>query len=236
MKSLSKFKNNNNDTNSEFINITKVVNGLITDISNRVSECATKEYVGTITKALHRMERKDYRDFYLYVTEPNIQADIDIEKLCRIGETIIIFLNEHNILDAYNSLFQFKNPFSISLAYALSLYSEYKSISEATAKHIDEISHCHMFIDLTANIIRIIETLPNNLFYDLKRRFPEELPEKGIRKRYRKLLFRLTENRGTIGEKYQLLIDKNFLVIELGFSHFIPSLLDSLLSNQPLNI
>jgi len=194
----------------------------------RDSDCASKGYIDSITKTLHRNEQNDYKDLHLHIAE--IQRDIvDIEKLCRIGENIAILLNKHNIIDDYNSLARCRNNFMISLTHSISMFSRYNSISEASAKHINEISHCTMFVDLTIHIIKIIENLSQDLFYEFRNDITIEIPDKGIRKRYRKFLIKLMEEREVISDKLRLLIDKNILLIDLGFSYFIPSLLDNLL-------
>ena len=70
--------------------------------------------------------------------------EINVEKLCKIGEIISLMLYK------YDSLNQYKNEFLSSLTYAISMYSKYKNMFETSPAYLDDISSCSIFVDYLA--------------------------------------------------------------------------------------
>ena len=121
--------------------------------------------------------------------------------------------------------------FLSSLAYAISMYNKYKDISVHHAGNIKEISNCTIFVDLKVNIAKIIEVLPEDIFLELKEELRKEnlftAPERGgIRRRFRIFLTKCSEQADSGG---QLLLQKNLLLLDIGFVYLIDSLLHILL-------
>ena len=235
-------------------------NGLI-NIRNPIDnqDCVTKHYLDSITRPINRQVQLKVNadgdtmhgnldmDWHtvtnikfplnscdatnkLYVqicTEPD---EIDVEKLCKIGEIISLILNKYESL-----LIQYIKKFSSSLAYAISMYSKYKTISGSHASNIKDISNCTIFVDLKVNIIKIIEVLPKNIFMEVKNELKKEnllsTSEQDTRKRFRRFLTKCTEQTDSGGpdEQVQLLLHKNLLLIDIGFVYLIDSLLHILL-------
>ena len=98
-------------------------------------------------------------------------------------------------------------------------------------RNINEISNCTMFADLKLHVVKIIENMPKDMFHELKSEFKIEPVERGIRKRFKRFLTKCAEDKypSGISEKLQLLLDRNYLLLDLGFTYFIDSLLDYLL-------
>ena len=166
----------------------------------------------------------------LYVQIYAERNEINVEMLCKIGEIISI------ILYKYDSLIHYRDTFSSSLTYAISMYSKYKNIFETThAGYNEDISSCTILVDLKVNIIKIIEGLPKDIFQELKEELNKEklfsAPDRGIRKRFRKFLIKRTEqlDSGGLNERLQFLLHKNLLLIDIGFAYLIDSLLHILL-------
>jgi len=211
----------------------------------------TKDYLNTITKSINRsvqlkvnadgdtMRGNLDMDWHsvknvkfplnscdatnkLYVQICTESDEIDVEKLCRIGEIISLLLNKYDEL-----LVEYKKRFLSSLAYAISMYSKYSNISGSHATNIKDISSSTIFIDLKVNIIKIIEVLSEDMFLELKNELKKEnlfsTPERGIRKRFRLFLSKYTE------QTESLLLLKNLLLIDIGFIYVIDPLLHILL-------
>ena len=221
-------------------------------------DCVTKDYLDTVAKSINRsvqlkvnldgdsMTGKLDMNGYsisnvkfplnssdaankLYVQIYTESNEMHVEKLCKIGEIISLTLNK------YDSLIQYKKEFSSSLAYAISMYSKYKNIFVTPAGNIEDISNCTIFVDLKVNTIKIIQILPKNIFQEFKDELKKENlfsnPERGIRKRLRRFLTWCTEQIGSrdVNEQLQLLLNKNLLLIDIGFVYLIDSLLHMLL-------
>ena len=159
-------------------------------------------------------------------TETN---EVNVEKLLKIGEIISI------ILSKYDFLKQYKTDFINSLAYAIPMFSQYKKSSESYAGYAEDISRCAIFVDLKVNTIRMVEFLSKNVFHELKEELNKEqlfsVPERGIRKRFRRFLIKSAEqiDSGAVNQQLQLLLAKNLLLIDTGFVYLIDSLLRILL-------
>src|SRR6478609_696038 len=156
-------------------------------------DCVTKDYSDSITKSINRsvqlkvnadgdimrgglnMDWNSVKNVKfplnscdatnkLYVQICTESDEIDVEKLCKLGEIISLIL-----VDRYESLIQNMKRFLSSLAYAISMYSKYKNVSLYHAGNIKEISNCTIFVDLKVNIAKIIEVLPqkNLLLLDI---------------------------------------------------------------------
>jgi hypothetical protein len=221
-------------------------------------DSVTKDYLDTITKSINRnvqlkvnadggaMRGNLDMDWHtvtnvkfplnscdaankLYVQICTERDEIDVEKLCKIGEIISVILNK------YDLLIQYKKKFLSSLAYAISMYSKYNEISGLHASNIKDISSSTIFVDLKVNVVKIIEVLPEDIFLELKNELKKEnllsTPERHIRKRYRMFLIKCTEQTDSGGpnEQVQLLLHKNLLLIDIGFVYLIDSLLHILL-------
>ena len=214
----------------------------------------TKDYLDTITKSINRcvqlkvnadgdtMNGNLYLDWHtvtnvkfplnscdatnkLYVQICTESDEIDVEKLCKIGETISLILNKYESL-----LIQYKKKFLSSLAYAISMYSRYSEFSGSHASSIKDFSNSTIFIDLKVNIVKIIEVLPEDIFQELKNELKKEnlfsTPERGILRRFRIFLNKCAEQTDSGG---QLLLHKNLLLIDIGLVYLMDSLLHILL-------
>ena len=166
----------------------------------------------------------------LYVQICTESDEIDVEKICKIGEIISLMFDKYESL-----LVQYKKQFLTSLAYANSMYSMYNAIPGIPATHIKDISKSTIFIHLKVNIIKIIEVLPQDMFQELKKELNKEklfsTPERNIRRRFRLFLTTRAEqiDSGGLNEQLQLLLYKNLLLIDIGFVYLIDSLLHILL-------
>ena len=68
------------------------------------------------------------------------------------------------------------------------------------------------------------------MFYELKNVLAIDVVEKGTtRRRFKRFLTKCVEEKLPIDENLQLLLDKNILLIDLGFIYFMDSLLEYLL-------
>ena len=127
-------------------------------------DCVTKDYFDSITRPINRIVQLKVNvdgdtmhgnlnmDWHtlsnvkfplnscdatnkLYVQICTERDEIDVEKLCKIGEIISLILNKYESL-----LNQYKKKFLSSLAYAISMYSKYKDISGSHVGNIKDIS------------------------------------------------------------------------------------------------
>ena len=233
-------------------------NNRLMNIGNPVDnqDSVTKDYLDTITKSINRQVQLKVNadgdtmrgnldmDWHtvtnvkfplnscdvtnkLYVQICTEADEIDVEKLCKIGEIISVILNK------YELLIQYRKQFLSSLTYAKSMLSKYKTISGSHAGHIQDIGNCTIFVDLKVNIIKIIEVLPEDVFQELKNELKKEnlfsTPEDGTQKRLRRFLTKCRDQTEGPNEQLQLLLQKNLLLIDIGFVYLIDSLLHILL-------
>jgi len=111
--------------------------------------------------------------------------EMDVEKLCKIGEIISLIASKY-VFDS--------KPLNICLAYVISMYNKYKSIAESSVTN--DLFKCTIFVDLKVTIIKIVAGT-KDLFQELKKELNKEMlfspPEQGIRKRYRRFLTKSAE-------------------------------------------
>ncbi len=170
----------------------------------------------------------------LYIQISRQKDDITIEKLLPIGTVV------ENVLNKYQTKIivkNYRNQFSKCMYYVQIMYREYSVLFDGRDVNVSESwDSCTLFTDLKILIIKIIEVLPEDIFTDLK----DELmtanlvttPEgRNIRKRHRRLIVRLTKDVDPThsNQKFELAVQKNLLLIDLGFIYFIESLLKVLL-------
>ena len=162
--------------------------------------------------------------------------DLTVEKLIKIGDVMYELFNiyrNNNILNNYSE------EFITARYYAATMASKYSDLYEDRQENISELLHsCTLFTDLKVVIIRVIEILPGDIFTNLKSELmaanlistPEE---KTLRRRYRRFINRSSKAIDPTRSNKQLefLIQKNLLLIDLGFIYFIDNLLNKLLVN-----
>jgi hypothetical protein len=187
--------------NNRIINVKEPIND---------NDVATKGYVNLITRT-------------------PIQGEIDLETLCSIGEIFRKMYNNY----ATDLSYKLRNNFLSSLNRSVSMYNKYKNMSDMYVRNINELSNCTMFEDLKRSIINIIENLSKDVFYELKKELKIVAVEKGTRKRFQRFLIKCSEVKYPNGicEEIQLLLDKNILLLDMGFIYFIDPLLDYLLTS-----
>ena len=132
------------------------------------SDCITTDRFEQFQKTLNRNYQNITEKIYTEMLTPEIQYEFDIEKLCRTANGILAFLNRHGILEIYNSLLNFRDNFQTSLELSMAMYAAYKNMFEIYGKNIEEISNCLMFANLKRHIVKIIASLPREMFYELK--------------------------------------------------------------------
>ena len=152
--------------------------------------------------------------------------DTEVENICKVGGIISILANKYGF-DG--------NSLNTSLAYVISMFNKYKSLVFIEKVVNSDVSRCTLFVDLKVNIIKIVLGLSKDLFQELKSEIIKEklfLPlKKDILKRYRRFLVNTAEQVDPEGTNIdlQLLLDKNLLLIDIGFIYLIDSLLHMLL-------
>ena len=225
-------------------------NNRLINIGNPIDDrdCVTREYFNTVVKSLNRnIQMKVNKDEKLDMTNHSIinlkfplnsgdavnklyahiyskPDETNAENLCKVGEKISLILLKYPEI-------QF-NPkhLSTSLAFAISMYNKYKDLSGSLLGNwnMDDISNSTVFVDLKVNIIKVIEVLPMNVFQELKKELNEQIPERGTRRRLRRFLIKISEDISHT-EELDLLLNKNLLLIDIGFTYFMDSLLRILL-------
>ena len=177
----------------------------------------------------------------LYIQISMQKDDITMEKLLQIG-TIV----EH-LLDKYKAniiVNNYRNQLSKCIYYVQVIYREYSVLFDGRDVNVapELLDSCTLFTDLKILIIRIIEVLLEDIFTELK----EELiranlvttPEgRNIRKRHRRFIIRLAKDVDPMhsNQKFELTVQKNLLLIDLGFIYFIESLLKVLLDGRVIH-
>jgi hypothetical protein len=160
-------------------------------------------------------------------------------------------ITAENIFDigaVISNLLQEKGPnieqFSKYFRYVEKMYEKYIEIFEIldddTDRNIPDIlKSCTLFTNLKIAIIKVIEELPKNIFIELKIELGKKdllsTPEvKTLRKRYRRFINGASKiiDPNRTNETLELLIQKNLLLIDLGYVYFIESLLERLLDGS----
>jgi hypothetical protein len=160
----------------------------------------------------------------LYVQNYTEFEEMDVEKLCKIGGIISLLASKQ----AINT-----NNLNTCLAYTISLYNKYKSFSEAYVNN--DVSKSVIFVNLKVNVIKIILGLSKDLIKELNEELNKEnlfsLPERGIRKRYRRFINKAVEEADPqgINSELQLLLHKNIFLIDIGFIYLIDTLMHKIL-------
>jgi len=163
----------------------------------------------------------------------NLQKDdITAENIFYIGSDINNLLKEKDI-----NIEQFSKRFQL----VEKMYKKYLEIFEIVGDasgNIPDILKSYIF-DLKIAIIKVIEDLPRNIFIELKTELVESglisTPEaKTLRKRYRRFINGLSKiiDPTRSNEELELLIQKNLLLIDLGYVYFMENLLERLLAGS----
>ena len=201
-----------NPTNDDEVCNKKYIDGLLNSIENRLNL------------------------FDAYNTVNTQKDDITAETIFDIGLVISHLLKEKDI-----NVTKTIEQFFISFNYAEKMYEKSVKIYESkTSENISEIfKSCILYTELKAIIIKVIEELPKNIFTELKVKLMGEnllsIPDaKTLRKKYRRFINGMSKivdpNRSN--EALELAIQKNILLIDLGYVCFIESLLKSLLDDS----
>ena len=157
--------------------------------------------------------------------------DLTAETVFDIGAVINTLLRENGL-----TIQQFLKCFNA----AEKMYEKCMAIfGEKTSDIIsDIIKSSVLYTDLKVAIIKVIEVLPRNIFMELKVKLMEEdllstPEEKTLRKRYRRFIngaSKIIDPQRT-NEALELLIQKNLLLIDLGYIYLVESLLERLLAS-----
>ena len=259
MKNLSRPNRTNNDTNYKFITITKAISNLshvissklaslVSTINNKLSitggamdgeidmnnkniinlaspinhsDAANKNYVDTIT---HNYSGNNI-NLFLSKNRNDTSYHIVIE----IAEILYLELKYSDINTTY--IFQ---KFSSCYLFLYKLIRLYNEIFD-TATHNQTLerlnSNTPYIDDLKFNIITLIESLGEGHFIGVKKTFISrnlaKTPDNGTdQKKLRKLLNKASRNNT---QQVELLVQKNLLIIDLGFIYLNTELLNSLL-------
>ena len=219
------------------------VDNITNIIQDEMDLLPTKDYVDSVTQSLptnstllDKINLLPTKDYVNSITKP-VYDEIDLYLLITTAEQISIILKKYNQINNFNLLVSGRNNFLISLKFSISMFNVYKTL-KLDVKYFNEFSNCTMFMDLKHNVVKIIENLPKDMFYELKNELKIDPVEKrSTRKLFRRILnesINLKFPDSVITEKLQLLIDKNYLLLDLGFIYFIDSLLDYLLEPEPV--
>jgi hypothetical protein len=122
------------------------------------------------------------------------------------------------------------------------MYEKYMEIFEIQTSEAlpDVIKSCVFFTDLKVAIITVIEELPRKIFVELKAKLMKEnlisTPEPGeksLRRKYRRFIngFSKIVDPNRSNEALELLIQKNLLLIDIGYVYFIESLIKMLIDH-----
>ena len=163
----------------------------------------------------------------LYVEMRQSTDNITVDSLQKIGKVIIDMLNEHIEYSDY------KSSHRQAYDYVYFLTAKYNIIFENNLnKYLDDLKNSYLFTDLKAVTVLFIIKLPKDIFLILKRLLLEKklivTPEdNSIGKRYRKVINKLSTS-DRENEHLELLIQKNILLLDLGFVYFIEALIKRL--------
>ncbi len=174
----------------------------------------------------------------LYLQISMQKDDITMEKLLKIGTIIEDLFNKYKTNITLNNS---RNQFSKCMYYVQTICTEYAILFDGRDENVafELLYSSTLFTDLKIVIIKIIEILPEGIFTDFK----DDLmiaklvttPEgRNIRKRHRRFINRRAKDVDPtrFNQKFELAVQKNLLLIDLGFIYFIESLLKVLLDGR----
>ena len=197
------------------------------EVCNKINLDAKIQQESTSTK-LYIENRFNVLDTYNKINAQN--DDLTAENIFDIGAVINYLLKEKDI-----SAEQFSKGFHC----VENLYEKYIEIFEIVDDEISTIPDIlkSYVYDLKVAIVKVIEDLPRNIFMELKVKLMREnllsTPEvKTLRRRYRRFIngaAKIIDPQRT-NETLELLIQKNLLLIDLGYVYFTESLLERLLA------
>jgi hypothetical protein len=211
-----------NDNVGQHVNtvIEKAIGNLDVDKKIKSESAVTKLYIdGLINKIENRINRVG-----TLITIISPKVDISIDKLFDIAVVI------NNLL--VNKELNF-DTFSES-------YRCFERMYDKTSTIISEVLKSSVFYtNLKAAVILVIEDLPSDVFIELKGLLIREnlvsTPEdKTLRKKYRRFINELSRviDPTRSNEDLELLVQKNLLLLDLGFEHLLESLLKRLLDDS----
>src|SRR3989441_219271 len=207
---------------------------LHTKLDTNDDEVCNKKYLdakiqqeSTSTK-LYIENRFNVLDTYNKINAQN--DDLTAENIFDIGSVINNLLKEKDIR---------AEQFSKGFHCVENLYEKYIEIFEIVDDErstIPDILKSYVY-DLKVAIVKVIEDLPRNIFMELKVKLMREnllstSEVKTLQKRYRRFIngaSKIIDPQRT-NETLELLIQKNLLLIDLGYAYFTESLLERLLA------
>jgi hypothetical protein len=159
----------------------------------------------------------------LYLQVHTQEDDLTIEKLLHIANKI------DNIYYKYGTIHreEFFNAW-VNLTTLFSRNPEFVEVFSGT-----------LFTDLKVVIITIVETLPEEVFLDLKSQLKgadlvQTPEEKTLRRKYRRFINKSSKtiNPDRTNSKLELLVQKNLLLIDVGFVYIFESLMNEILGKN----
>jgi hypothetical protein len=161
--------------------------------------------------------------------------EIEVTDLNNLAELISKLLEKYKDIDVIK---KYSGQFKSAYNYVQVLLQKYHELfKDKELKEIaPDLNFCPLFTDLKVSIIKIFEILPEYIFIELKKKMQNEelikMPEeKTIRKKYRRFLNKLAAGYDPARSNpyFELLIQKNLLLIDFGFIYFIEYLLKRML-------
>ena len=209
-------------------------NKMFVDSKLKQESIVTKLYIDTL---LHqKLDRETYENsckiFEIYKQISTQNNGISIENLLKLGDVVSDLFNENKSDDILNS---YRLEFSNKIYNASTVFSKFKELFQEDSEFIHS---CTLFLDLKIIIIVIIEILHEDMFLNLKNNLmaanlvstPED---KTLRKKYRRFINKNVKSIDPTrsDQNLELLVQKNLLFLDLGFTYLIDSLLKRMLRN-----
>jgi len=158
--------------------------------------------------------------------------DITVEKLLKIGTIIEDLLDKHRSEISIN---KYREHFTSRVSYIRMMDTKYQeNFDDYTDENVTELlKSCELYLDLKVLLVLIIEDLPSVIFLKLKSDLIKDslvssTDHKGLRKRYRRFINKCSKD-SRMDNRHELLVQKNLLLVDMGFIYFIESLLKTLL-------
>ena len=229
-----------------------VTNKMFVESKVRQESTATKLYIDTLlsTKLDRNInENLDMNEFSItnvknptgsfdavnkiYLQISTQKDDISMDNLLKVADCISDLFNKYRNNEDLNS---YRAEFSASHYNAATSRLKYGELFSDVSFLMYS---CGIFIDLKINIIKIITILPEDIFSDLKSDLLAArlvaTPEEGtLRKKFRRFINHLSSNINPIrtDKQLELLVQKNFLLIDMGFTYLADDLLHRLLGSR----
>jgi len=179
--------------------------------------------------------RDPYDALQIYLQICNQKDDMNMIKLVSIGIIISEFFNKYK--NEIQTLNKYRKRFFTNLNYIEIMDSKYSKI-DISENISDLVESSTLYSNLKVITVLLIEELPEQIFQELKVKLKEanlmEMPDgRTLGRKYRRFINRCSKSIDptSMNKEFELLIQKNVLLIDLGFIYFMASLLKKLLDN-----